>query len=105
MTKSKLKRAFERDELLVHYQPKYNIETGEVFGAEALVRWELPDRGMVLPADFIPIAEDSNLIIEIGEWVLDKVCEDFRVPGNCLSAHPAVYRSICHSSNCVKSTS
>jgi len=78
MTKSKLKRAFERDELLVHYQPKYNLETGEVFGAEALVRWELPERGMVLPSDFIPIAEDSNLIIEIGEWVLDKVCEDFR---------------------------
>jgi predicted signal transduction protein with EAL and GGDEF domain len=79
MTKSKLKRAFERDELLVHYQPKYNIVTGEIFGAEALVRWELPDRGMILPADFIPIAEETNLIIEIGEWVLDKVCEDFRI--------------------------
>jgi len=79
MTKSKLKRAFERDELLVHYQPKYNIETGEVFGAEALVRWELPERGLILPADFIPIAEETNLIIEIGEWVLDKVCEDFRL--------------------------
>ena len=79
MTKSKLKRAFERDELLVHYQPKYNLETGEVYGAEALVRWELPDRGLILPSDFIPIAEETNLIIEIGEWVLDKVCEDFRV--------------------------
>ena len=79
MTKSKLKRAFERDELLVHYQPKYNLETGEVFGAEALVRWELPERGLILPSDFIPIAEETNLIIEIGEWVLDKVCEDFRV--------------------------
>jgi len=79
MTKSRLKRSFERDELLVHYQPKYNLETGEIFGAEALVRWELPDRGLILPADFIPIAEDSNLIIEIGEWVLDKVCEDFRL--------------------------
>ena len=78
MTKSKLKRAFERDELLVHYQPKYNLETGEVFGAEALVRWELPERGMILPSDFIPLAEETNLIIEIGEWVLDKVCEDFR---------------------------
>jgi len=78
MTKSKLKRSFERDELLVHYQPKYNLETGEVFGAEALVRWELPERGMILPADFIPIAEETNLIIEVGEWVLDKVCEDFR---------------------------
>jgi len=79
MTKSRLKRAFERDELLVHYQPKYNLETGEVFGAEALVRWELPERGLILPSDFIPIAEETNLIIEIGEWVLDKVCEDFRV--------------------------
>jgi diguanylate cyclase (GGDEF)-like protein/PAS domain S-box-containing protein len=78
MTKSKLKRAFERDELLVHYQPKYNLETGEIFGAEALVRWEMPDRGMILPSDFIPLAEETNLIIEIGEWVLDKVCEDFR---------------------------
>ena len=79
MTKSKLKRSFERDELLVHYQPKYNLETGEVFGAEALVRWELPERGLVLPADFIPIAEETSLIIDIGEWVLDKVCEDFRI--------------------------
>jgi diguanylate cyclase (GGDEF)-like protein/PAS domain S-box-containing protein len=78
MTKSRLKRAFERDELLVHYQPKYNLETGGIFGAEALVRWELPDRGLILPSDFIPIAEETNLIIEIGEWVLDKVCEDFR---------------------------
>jgi EAL domain-containing protein (putative c-di-GMP-specific phosphodiesterase class I) len=79
MTKSRLKRAFERDELLVHYQPKYNLETGSVFGAEALVRWELPERGLILPSDFIPIAEETNLIIEIGEWVLDKVCEDFRL--------------------------
>ncbi|MFT5500738.1 MAG: diguanylate cyclase (GGDEF)-like protein/PAS domain S-box-containing protein [Woeseiaceae bacterium] len=78
MTKSKLKRAFERDELLVHYQPKYNIKTGAVIGAEALVRWELPERGIILPSDFIPIAEETNLIIEIGEWVLDRVCEDFR---------------------------
>ena len=54
MTKSKLKRAFERDELLVHYQPKYNIKTGEVVGAEALVRWELPERGIILPSRFHP---------------------------------------------------
>ncbi len=86
MTKSKLKRAFERDELLVHYQPKYNLETGEVCGAEALVRWELPDRGIILPSDFIPLAEETNLIIEIGEWVLDRVCEDFRYWQRSVSA-------------------
>jgi diguanylate cyclase (GGDEF)-like protein/PAS domain S-box-containing protein len=78
MTKSKLKRAFERDELLVHYQPKYSLQTGRIIGAEALVRWELPERGIILPSDFIPLAEETNLIIEIGEWVLDRVCEDFR---------------------------
>jgi diguanylate cyclase (GGDEF)-like protein/PAS domain S-box-containing protein len=78
MTKSKLKRAFERNELLVHYQPKYDLQTGKIFGAEALVRWELPERGIILPSDFIPLAEETNLIIEIGEWVLDRVCEDFR---------------------------
>jgi diguanylate cyclase (GGDEF)-like protein/PAS domain S-box-containing protein len=86
MTKSKLKRAFERDELLVHYQPKYNLETGEVCGAEALVRWELPERGIILPSDFIPIAEETNLIVEIGEWVLDRVCEDFRYWQRSVSA-------------------
>jgi diguanylate cyclase (GGDEF)-like protein/PAS domain S-box-containing protein len=79
MTKSKLKRAFERNELLVHYQPKYNLRTGEMVGAEALVRWELPERGIILPSDFIPLAEETNLIIDIGEWVLDRVCEDFRI--------------------------
>jgi diguanylate cyclase (GGDEF)-like protein/PAS domain S-box-containing protein len=86
MTKSKLKRAFERDELLVHYQPKYNLETGEVCGAEALVRWELPERGIIYPSDFIPIAEETNLIVEIGEWVLDRVCEDFRYWQRSISA-------------------
>ena len=49
-----------------------------MIGAEALVRWELPERGIIFPSDFIPLAEETNLIIEIGEWVLDKVCEDFR---------------------------
>jgi len=86
MTKSKLKRAFERDQLLVHYQPKYNLETGEVCGAEALVRWELPERGIILPSDFIPLAEETNLIVEIGEWVLDRVCEDFRYWQRSVSA-------------------
>jgi EAL domain-containing protein (putative c-di-GMP-specific phosphodiesterase class I) len=78
MMKSKLRRAFERDELRLHYQPKYSLKTGRIEGAEALVRWDLPDRGLVFPSDFIPLAEETNLILQIGDWVLNRVCEDYR---------------------------
>ncbi len=78
MIKSKLRRAFERDELLMHYQPKYSIATGRIAGAEALIRWDLPERGLVFPADFIPLAEETNLILQVGEWVLNRVCGDYR---------------------------
>ncbi|MEM9173221.1 MAG: EAL domain-containing protein [Pseudomonadota bacterium] len=76
MMKSRLRRSFERDELLLRYQPKYELATGKVVGAEALVRWEMPGMGRVQPNDFIPLAEETNLIIQIGEWVMDKVCAD-----------------------------
>ena len=79
MLKSKLRRSFEREELRVHYQPKYNLENGRVEGAEALVRWDLPDRGLIFPSDFIPLAEETNLILQLGEWVLNQVCEDYRL--------------------------
>jgi diguanylate cyclase (GGDEF)-like protein/PAS domain S-box-containing protein len=78
MLKSKLRRSYELDELLMNYQPKINLKTGEIVGAEALVRWELSEHGLVLPSEFIPLAEETNLILEIGEWVLNKVCEDYR---------------------------
>jgi len=78
MLKSKLRRSYELNELLIHYQPKINTKSGQVSGAEALVRWELSERGLVLPSEFIPLAEETNLIIEIGEWVIDKVCSDLR---------------------------
>ncbi len=78
MLKSKLRRAFERDELRLHYQPKYELATGKIAGAEALVRWEVPDKGLVYPSDFIPIAEESNLILQLGDWVFNQVCEDYR---------------------------
>ncbi|MFZ1624668.1 MAG: EAL domain-containing protein, partial [Gammaproteobacteria bacterium] len=78
MLKSRLRKAFEKNELRVHYQPKVDLRDGSIAGAEALVRWELTDRGLVLPAEFIPLAEESNLILELGEWVLDRVCQDYR---------------------------
>lgn len=79
MMKSRLRRSFERDELLLQYQPKYELATGQIVGAEALVRWEMPEFGRVQPNDFIPLAEQTNLIIEIGEWVIERVCEDIAV--------------------------
>jgi diguanylate cyclase (GGDEF)-like protein/PAS domain S-box-containing protein len=86
MLKSKLRRAFERDELRLHYQPKFHLASGRITGAEALVRWELPDRGLVFPAEFIPIAEESNLIIQLGDWVFNRACEDYRYWQRCLAA-------------------
>jgi diguanylate cyclase (GGDEF)-like protein/PAS domain S-box-containing protein len=88
MLKSKLRRAFERDELRLHYQPKYRLTTGRVEGAEALLRWDLPERGLVFPNDFVPLAEETNLILQLGDWVLNRVCADYRawqrsVPSPC----------------------
>jgi diguanylate cyclase (GGDEF)-like protein/PAS domain S-box-containing protein len=78
MLKSKLRRAVERDELVMFYQPKVDLDTGRVVGAEALLRWRLPGHGDIPPAQFIPLAEESDLISEIGEWVLKRVCHDYR---------------------------
>ncbi|HWN37111.1 MAG TPA: EAL domain-containing protein, partial [Gammaproteobacteria bacterium] len=88
MLKSKLRRAFERDELRLHYQPKYRITTGKIEGVEALLRWDLPERGLVFPSDFVPLAEETNLILQLGDWVLNRVCADYRawqraVPSPC----------------------
>ena len=79
MLKSKLRRAVERDELRLHYQPKYRLSTGRLEGAEALLRWDLPERGLVPPSDFVPLAEETNLILQLGDWVLNRVCADYRV--------------------------
>ena len=78
MLKSKLRRALERDELMIHYQPKVDLSDGRVIGAEALLRWRLPGHGDISPAQFIPLAEETGLILEIGEWVLNRVCLDYR---------------------------
>jgi diguanylate cyclase (GGDEF)-like protein/PAS domain S-box-containing protein len=79
MLKSKLRRALERDELVILYQPKIDLRSGRVVGAEALLRWRLPGHGDISPSQFIPLAEESNLILGIGDWVMNRVCADYRL--------------------------
>jgi diguanylate cyclase (GGDEF)-like protein/PAS domain S-box-containing protein len=71
---SGLRHALGHGELLLHYQPKFEIGSGRIIGAEALVRWLHPERGLVPPAEFIPLAEATGMILQVGEWVLEQAC-------------------------------
>ncbi|MCL4872701.1 EAL domain-containing protein [bacterium] len=74
----RMRRALENDEFILYYQPEVDIDTGEVSGVEALIRWRDPELGLLMPGDFIPLAEDTGLIIPIGEWALRAACAQNR---------------------------
>ncbi|TWI68590.1 diguanylate cyclase (GGDEF)-like protein [Desulfobotulus alkaliphilus] len=73
-----LRQAMEKDELILFYQPIIHVDSGKVTGVEALIRWKHPHRGMVSPAEFIPIAEETGLILSMGKWILKKACTDIK---------------------------
>ncbi len=75
---NELKRAIERNELILHYQPQVSLFSGAIVGLEALIRWQHPQRGLLQPGEFIPLIEQSALIIDIGDWVLNESCRQMR---------------------------
>ena len=75
---AELRRALEREEFVLFYQPKYHLATGRPSGAEALLRWKHPERGIVTPAEFIPVLEETGLIVPVGEWAIQRACQDLK---------------------------
>ena len=74
MMETMLRRALERDEFVLHYQPRIDLASGEIVGAEALIRWRHPERGLVAPPEFMSVSEQTGLVIPMGEWAIDTAC-------------------------------
>ncbi len=89
-----LRRAIERREFRIHYQPIVSLETGGIIGFEALLRWQHPERGLLCPAEFIRVAEETGLIIPIGGWALREACRRMRIWQGRVGANPALAISV-----------
>src|SRR5690606_26541317 len=76
LLENNLRKALERNEFLLHYQPQIDLKTNRITGIEALIRWNHPELGIIMPQDFIPIAEETGMINDIAEWVLNAACRE-----------------------------
>lgn len=89
-----IRRGLENREFVLHYQPIVSLEDGRIWGFEALVRWVDPERGMVSPGEFIPVAEDTGLILPLGEWVLEEACRTLKAWQISVPDHEGMYVSV-----------
>jgi EAL domain-containing protein (putative c-di-GMP-specific phosphodiesterase class I) len=92
--KTDLQAAIDRQEFILQYQPIMILDTGEVSGVEALVRWQHPERGVVPPNDFISLAEDTGLIVPLGKWILETACKEARRLQDACPREPALTMSV-----------
>jgi diguanylate cyclase (GGDEF)-like protein/PAS domain S-box-containing protein len=89
-----MRRALEREEFLIHYQPIVALEDFRLCGFEALVRWQHPERGFISPMDFIPVAEETGMIIPLGEWVLREACRQMNIWQTMFPVNPPLFMSV-----------
>ena len=87
-----LRHALKNNELILHYQPQYSLKTGKMIAVEALIRWQHPELGLVYPDKFISVAEETGLIVPIGEWIIETACRQLNIWGK--SAHPSLRMAI-----------